>query len=85
MTMSKEEQSLELVDREINKIEVGAGIGLILVSWILLILRFFFSDYTQSIKIILEFGTYFLGPFGGVLIGLGIGQKYRSQWIKKRD
>ena len=86
MTMSQEEQSIELGDPEIDKMKVGVGIGFILVGGILLILRYFFFEYTQPIEIILEFAPYFLGPFGGLLIGLGMGgQKYKSQWIKKRD
>ncbi|MFW9905126.1 MAG: hypothetical protein ACFFFH_12380 [Candidatus Thorarchaeota archaeon] len=83
--MSKEVQLIELVNPKVNKIMVGAGLGLILVGLILIIVRYSFSEYTQPIEIILEFGIYFLGPFGGVLIGIGIGQKYRSQWIKKRE
>ncbi|MFX1508116.1 MAG: hypothetical protein ACFFDC_18680 [Promethearchaeota archaeon] len=84
--MSKEEQSIELVNPEVNKIKVGVGIGLILASWILLILNLPLSQHTHSVEIILRFGIAFLSSFGGVLIALGIGgQKYKGQWIKKRE
>jgi hypothetical protein len=78
MTMTLEEQTIELVNPEINKIKVGVGIGLILVSLILLILSFSFSEYTQSIELILEFSTYFLSAFGGIMIGLGIGHRFSA-------
>ncbi len=82
--MPKEQQSIELINLEINKIKVGAGIGLDLIAFLLLLLSFF--EYSQPVKIILKFSPYILGGIGGALIGLGVGgQKYKSQWIKKRD
>ncbi|MFX1284459.1 MAG: hypothetical protein ACFFB5_12440 [Promethearchaeota archaeon] len=84
--MLEKKSSIELVNPEISRIKVGAGIGLILISFILLISSYLFSEYIESIKIILKFGAYLLSGFGGVLIGFGLGGgKYRSQWIKKRD
>jgi hypothetical protein len=69
--MTKEEQSIEFVNPEINKLKVGAGIGIILFSTIGIIIRLSASSLTGV---------------GGVLIGLGIGgQKYKGQWIKKRE
>lgn len=81
MTMSKEEQSIELVNPEINKIKVGVGIGIILFSFTIQFLNVAFSEYIQPVEIIFRFGTFFLCGFGGVLIGLGL----RLQWFKKRE
>ncbi|MHA2202899.1 MAG: hypothetical protein ACW991_04355 [Candidatus Hodarchaeales archaeon] len=84
--MSKEEQSIELVNPEISKIKVGARIGLFLISFCLLLLGFSFSQSTQPVEMILKLCSYILAGVGGGLIGKGLGgQKYKSQWITKRD
>ena len=86
MTMSKEEQSIKLVNPERSKIKMGTGIGLILISFILLLLSFSFSEYTPPIEIIIKFASYLFLGFGSLLIVLGGGgQTYKSQWIKKRE
>ncbi|MFX1548553.1 MAG: hypothetical protein ACFFCU_20265 [Promethearchaeota archaeon] len=82
--MAKEEQTIELVNPEINKVKVGTGIGLFIIALIVLLLSFSYSQTTEPLEIIFRFSSYLIGSIGGLLIGIGIGgQKYKSQWIKK--
>jgi hypothetical protein len=91
MPMSQEAQKVELINPEISKIKVGAGLGIILLSSILYIQSVVLAEYRrpfeiQPIEIILRLLFHILTLFGGLLIAYGLGApQYRGQWLKKRN